>query len=471
MWREYITVKSLDEAVELIGESPEDTRIIAGATDLMLELENKIHPQIHRLIDITRIPAVDGITIDDGWIHLGPLVTHNHCASSQLVQDHAFALAKACWEVGSPQIRNRGTIVGNLITASPANDSIPPLMALGAEINLKSTESERSVPLDQFYRGVRQTMLNPSEVVTGVAFPVPGINTRSTFIKVALRRAQAIAVVNLAAVIKFDGPQVIDAKITMGSVAPTVIHVNSAEKFLVGKSITTEVATEAGDIASSDAQPIDDLRGSADYRREMIRVSVRRALLALAEGSERDGFPEKQVKLWGKHEGRWQEELAAPFEHHDKEEIDTTINGKRYQFATGQNKSLLRLLREEAQLTGSKEGCAEGECGACTVFLDDMAVMACLVPAPRAHQANIITIEDLAKDDHLHPLQETFISEGAVQCGYCTPGFIMSGVKLLEEIPHPSKDEIEQSITGNLCRCTGYYKTVTAFEQAAARNA
>ncbi len=466
MWNEYITAFTMDEAIQIFSQKGSSARIVAGATDLILELERGVSPEIECLIDITRIPNLDRITLDeDGISHIGPLVTHNLAASSKLLREKAYPLARACWEVGAPQIRNRATVAGNLITASPANDTITPLMALDAWVILKSIRGERKVRLHDFYTGVRKTVLQPGEILVEVAFKSLMPNQRGTFVKVALRRAQAISVINLAIILKMDLNVISEATLTLGAVAPTIIHAKTAETYLVGKLLTDDVIAKTAELTRDSANPIDDIRGTADYRREMVRVFTIRGLQALARGQEQAGMPDNPITLMGKATASDTSTHQTTI-HTNGSAIHTIINGKNFTFSNGSEKTLLRLLREEAGLIGTKEGCAEGECGACTVFLDGKAVMACMVPAARAHNAEVITIEGLANGDKLHPVQEAFIQDGAVQCGYCSPGFLMSAAKLLEEQRHPTKNQIEEALTGNLCRCTGYYKIIQAVEDA-----
>jgi xanthine dehydrogenase iron-sulfur cluster and FAD-binding subunit A len=467
MWHTYHSPRSIDEALPLLAEHAGRARIIAGGTDLILELERKVRPDVDTLIDITRIPGLDQIEVQDGWVRMGPLVTHNHCAGSKPLQRSAFALSKACWQVGAPQIRNRGTVAGNLITASPANDSITPLMAFGAQVRLASTTGQRVVPLTDFFTGVRKTVMRDDELMLEISFPLPPEGAHSGFYKLGLRKAQAVSLVNVAILVELEGKVVQRAAVTLGAVAPTVIHASEAEAFLVGKSLSEEIIERAGELAAEASRPIDDIRATAGYRKAMTRVVTLRTLRAIREGSEREGYPGDPVMLWGPEEYHVVRHLTSATEHKAGIPIETVVNGRRYSIDTGQHKTLLRFLREDIGLTGTKEGCAEGECGACTVFLDGSAVMACLVPAPRAHGAEIMTIEGLAQDGHLHPIQQAFIDEGAVQCGYCTPGFLMSGAKLLEEKPEPTRDQAAHAVAGNLCRCTGYYKILTAIEKAA----
>jgi carbon-monoxide dehydrogenase medium subunit len=396
------------------------------------------------------------------------MVTHNHCVASKLIREHAFPLALATWEVGSPQIRNRGTVAGNLVTASPANDTITPLMALDASVVLQSASGTRTVRLADFYQGVRKTVMRADEMLVDIVLPAMGKNQHGIFIKFALRRAQAISLVNVAIVLELHNDLVRSANVTLGAVAPTIIHAGEVENYLTGKELSDEVIREAANLAVNAARPISDVRGSAGYRRQMARLITRRALHAIWQGKTAQYLPENPVLLWGAVPGQ-NGSLSECVIHDSQAEIVTKINGEEVTFKTGQHKTLLRLLREEGHLIGTKEGCAEGECGACTVYLDGMAVMSCMIAAPRAHGASITTIEGVSEEPNLHPVQEAFVDEDAVQCGYCTPGFVMSGIKLLEERPQPTADEIRQAFTGNLCRCTGYYKIIQAIERASAK--
>ena len=475
MWSEYFSAANVSEVLEKLAEYGEHAKIIAGGTDLLLEIEREIREDIDVLIDITRIPNLDRIVVDgNDVVHLGPLVTHSHCVASKIISNNALPLAQATLEIGAPQIRNRGTIAGNLITASPANDTITPLIALDAEVVLKSRSGERVIFLKDFYTGVRRTVMKPGEMLVEIRFPSMRENQRGMFIKLGLRRAQAISLVNVTSVLTFEKGSkdslydriISNAVITLGAVAPTIIHAINAEDYLVGRVLDNDTVETAAKLAQNSATPIDDVRSSRDYRYEMVRVGVLRSLRAISVGEEGFNHPERPVLLWGADYKRESFPFAESSSHKGGSPIVTRINGIEYKLEGGINKTLLRLLREDAGLTGTKEGCAEGECGACTVFMDGIAVMSCLVPAVRAHGADIVTIEGLCHNGELHPVQKAFIEEGAVQCGYCTPGFIMSGAKLLEENPTPTQQEIQQAITGNLCRCTGYYKIVSAIESA-----
>lgn len=147
--------------------------------------------------------------------------------------------------------------------------------------------------------------------------------------------------------------------------------------------------------------------------------------------------------------------------------IKFTVNGEPVEEEVDVSVRLLDLLRDRLFLTGAKEGCGEGECGACTVLIDGRAVASCLVLAPQVDGKEVLTVEGLSPDGKLHPIQRAFVEKGAVQCGFCTPGFIMSTYALLKDNPDPTDEEIMTALEGNLCRCTGYAKIVEAVRYAA----
>jgi carbon-monoxide dehydrogenase small subunit len=167
----------------------------------------------------------------------------------------------------------------------------------------------------------------------------------------------------------------------------------------------------------------------------------------------------------GEDEGRWSwvSESGHCFD------VSLCVNGRDVRAKVPATRTLLDFLRDDLGLTGAKEGCGKGECGACTVLVDGKPVNSCLMLAYQADGRRVETIEGLEHDGRLHPIQEAFVSEGAVQCGFCTPGMIMSAKALLDSNPNPTREEVLRAISGNLCRCTGYAKIIKAIEVAAAR--
>ncbi len=459
----YCSVTSVSEALDLLHIYEANSRVVAGATDLLVEIDRGARTGVETLIDISRITGASDVHIQNGVARLGPLTTHNDIISNPDLVTGALPLAQACWEVGSPQLRNRATVVGNIVTASPANDTISALVALGAQVELSSVAGTRSVGIEGFITGFRSTVLQPTEMVTAIEIPLLQPNQRGIFVKLGNRSAQAISVVHLAVVLTLDGDIVTDARIAVGSVAPTVQLLPAAQSAIIGKSLHDLEARSASAQAAQDSiSPISDVRATAQYRNDTVGVVLARALGAIADGQERSQWMSAPPTLRSATDNpRWH----ANWIMDGDSPIESVINGNRV-VATGQpGQTLLDWLREDASLPGTKEGCAEGECGACTVRLDGNAVMSCLVPAGRAHHATITTVEGLSETAVGSQLQDAFVDCFAVQCGFCIPGFLVAGTALLEETPDPTPEQIRAGLAGNLCRCTGYYKIIDAVEK------
>lgn len=467
----YCAPTSIPEALDLLVAHGHRARPIAGGSDLLLELDRGARTGIDTLIDLSRIDGLNEIRFDERAVRIGALVTHNQVVASARCRQVITPLAQACWEVGSPQLRNRATIVGNVVTASPANDTISALLALGATVELTSQRGIRSLPVDQFITGFRTTALDPDELVTALEVPVLAPNQRAVFVKLGLRRAQAISMVHVAAVVGFDEAIVTDLTFAVGSVAPVVLTLPAVTQAVVGRPLDDMTIESAAAVAAAAVSPIDDLRAPADYRRHLVATMTRRALGALAVDRLPASWPSEPPLLWGStFDGRFPTGPSYGLTVRGDDVISATVNGSPVAAADAAAPTLLDWLRDQAGTNGVKEGCAEGECGACTVFLDGAAVMSCLVPAGRASAAEIVTVEGLAAGDRLHAVQQAFVDANAVQCGFCTPGFLMSAAKLLEEHPVPGRDQIESAFAGNLCRCTGYNAIEQAIHLAANSN-
>lgn len=280
-WIAYQKPKDLSETLTLLEQAEGKGRVIAGGTDLVLQLKKgEYHTDI--LVDITGIEELKQIREENGWIRIGAGVTHAEVARSSLIRREAMALAKGCSQVGSPQIRNIGTLVGNVVSAQPAGDGAIALMALDAELKVVSREKERWIALEEAYRGIGlSTVDSTKEIATEVRFKKLGEHGGTGFFRMARRKALALPFLNGAVVIVFNPAvnQIEKGRIAIGPVEEKPFRPRKAEACLESREISPELISEAARIASEQANPRTSLlRGSSFYRKEMVRVNLTRTI-------------------------------------------------------------------------------------------------------------------------------------------------------------------------------------------------
>ncbi len=276
----YFEPSSLHETLALLAEHGNAIDVVAGGTDIVVRARSGLRPLRRGIIAIHRLDELSGISVRNGGLRIGALVSHSELEESPAVRSNFTALADAAALVGSPATRNVGTIGGNVSNASPAMETASPLLCFEANVELQSAESVRSLPLKQFLQGPGRTARAPGELVTAINIQAPPTGRAgSAYIRLEYRQAMEIAVVGAAAFVLLDEDgRIAEGRLALTAVAPICLRVPAAERLLAGEQPTTDVLSRAAEAAASGVAPIDDVRGSAEYRRAMVPVIARRAL-------------------------------------------------------------------------------------------------------------------------------------------------------------------------------------------------
>ena len=273
---DYLAPKSLPEALQIMASRPKALPL-AGGTDLLVQMKEGGR-LVESLVSLKRIPEVHQL-MQNGNLILGAAVTAGQIAASGRIRADYTALAHGAGLIGSVQIRNMATVGGNLCNAAPSADTAPPLLVLDAQVVIASTQGERTVPLEEFWLGPGQTVLQPGELLKEVIVPYPLPRSGSFYLRHTPRAWMDIAVVGVAASVTLAADDtIVEARLALGAVASTPIRAKAAEALLVGQILTDEMLQAVGTAAAQEAKPIDDLRASAEYRQHLVKVLTQRAL-------------------------------------------------------------------------------------------------------------------------------------------------------------------------------------------------
>ena len=276
---ELLRPASVEDAVAALSDRP-DLTLIAGCTDLLV-MEAIERDDLPAVLDLLAIKDLSGIDETEAGVRIGAITTFTEIRRSPLIQQHFPALGEAAASIGGWQIQNRATIGGNVVNASPAGDSLPVLLALGAEVEVASDQGSRRVPYREFHTGYRQTALARGELLAAVHLPMPSAGSRQAFVKVGTRQAHAISKVVVGALARVEDGRFVEVRFAAGSVAPTPIRLRAAEDAVMGQPVGDDTAEAAGRAAADSVEPIDDVRSTARYRKVVLGRIIARIVRQL----------------------------------------------------------------------------------------------------------------------------------------------------------------------------------------------
>ncbi len=453
----YVRASSIDEALKLLNEYGGDAKVLAGGMSLMPMLKLRM-TEVKYLIDILGINDLRYVRVDGNYLRIGALVTHNDVAMNRSINDNAKILSDAAWHIADVQVRNLGTIGGSLAHADPAANYYPALIALDAEAVVRGIGTERVVKVSDLYRGPYMVDLKFNELITEVRVPLKGFRGVYEFFR---RGGASFPSVIIAVTYQEREGVITDSRIVIGAVYPEPVLVSG---HINGLGIR-EVGAKAGDIVNSifssiDAKPLEDTHAPGDYRVRVARNLLTKALMEISSG------PTQYVRAPVKDE-------LIKWEFRDGVEyvgglvrVRVNVNGQWIEDLVEPRLLLLDFLRRHG-FREVRRGCDEGKCGACTVLVDGRAVKSCMVPVVRVSGHSVTTIKGLSRGMELHPIQRAFLEEYAMQCGYCTHGFMMVTYDYLTNIDPAANDETLRLSVKNICRCTGYTNIIKAIRRAA----
>lgn len=269
---QYFAPRKIEEALEILSKYGKEIKVIAGGTDLLIQYYDRLY-EIDTWLDLKNISELKKIRISKNQMEIGAMVSHTQLEKSEDIKKFFPILGQAAADIGSPQIRNRGTVGGNIVNASPAGDLLAPLMAYDAQFKLLSIQKETLIPAEEFFIGPKKTILEPVQLLTRIILPLPSERTYGCWIKIGKRKALIIATITLALVVEMaeDNKTVKDVRTCLGSVAPTPIEIKEIRKKMVGKNFSQLDFNQLGQIVEDKISPIDDIRGTREYRKDVAK--------------------------------------------------------------------------------------------------------------------------------------------------------------------------------------------------------